>query len=527
MFKELTTDDILSIENFVRNDLPTLLKVALEENEATYTTVQKACFFGPYSAAPEMFRFSPGDTKLLIGMVRYVKRIVDEPEENAGLDHFTDVYLTDKKQLQHEKYLTKSVFGLVFGCLEHKTLLGDKLKELLFTRTKEFLCKHATEAIVQQRDLSLNMVEVLKNGDKIKAKVTCTFCKEDELGAVISVTFRPPGTWILSNLDAHLKKKHPNEIVASEVEPIDTTINESDDENHNVKTESVESFEPHNVEISGHTDGGHGGTDVNTSIECLESKFVQMTTNSSQSSAAVYTESCEDIIYGQLETQTMKMTKCTERNNENVLTNNFGFRQAKLKQEKAIRFCKMDSNGDCFFLATAHQLYKAKVGSGEHIQQAIQLRTEVVKHIKENFSSFFHDLKSRIDIARNATDSEIKTACLQFLDGKLCKPGTWAGMESIKAISDMKNVNIVVMNDDGTSHLPNHLKPEAIMTLQLFFGTATKKVAKTNKERVHYDSIVAIHSNRISSMAREIGEAEGHYTKFVAETAKSVNITIN
>lgn len=525
VFKELSTEDIVSIENFVRNDLPILLKAALDENGVTYTTAQKACFFGPYAAAPEMFRFSPGDSKLILNMVRYVKRIVDEPEENAGLEHFTDISALDKKELQYEKHLACSVFGLVFGHLERKPLLANQSKQALFVKVQELFSKYASDKAVQQRNLSLDMIEVQKDADKIKAKITCTFCKEGDLGAVVCIAFRPPGSWIMSNIDAHLKKKHPHCLVKSEGEPSGISNNESFDEtnaNMDVKS-SLEYPKDESVEASNQINGLT--MDINSSMRSLEGAFTEMSTNSKENHAGMDIKSYEDVIFDQLSVQSTRMTKSTTRNQDKLLTNSFGVRQAKVKQEKAIKFCKMAGNGDCFFLAVSHQLYNVKAGTEEHTQIAHSLRESVVNYIKqdEQFLNFLHDLKTRVGTDHNATDIEIKAECMNFLD-KLSKTGTWAGMESIRAISEMRNVNIVVMNDDGTSYLPNHFNPEANRTIMILFGTTNKKPAKTNMERDHYDSIVTVTSKKIELMSKEIDEAETRYTKFI--TAHPNNITI-
>lgn len=507
VFKDLTNEDIEQVETFVRNDFPKLLNAALEEHETVYTTTQKTSFFGPYAAAPEMFRFSPGDTKLLLNMVRHVKRVVDQPEENDGLEHFTNVSALDKKQANHEKQLCRSVLGLVFGQreaqLDHKALVVVQPQQSLFVKAQEIFSKYANNEIVQQRNLSVNMIQIQKEADKTKAKITCTFCKEGDLGAIVSITLRPPGTWIMSNLEKHLKKKHSNQAVKSEV---------------NIKS-STESLENKKVEASTSGNGEQDCANANSSIESLEEAFGSMSTHIGD--VTMGSGSCEDIIYDQLLIQSTKMNKAATRNEDKVLTSNFGLRQAKAKQEKGVKFCRMNSNGDCFFLAISHQLYSMKAGTEEHIQKALLLRKNVVKYIKqdEHFSNYLHDLKGRADIDRKATENDIKDACMQFLDEQLSKTGTWAGMESIKAVCEMQNVNIVVINDDGSSYLPNHLNPKAHKSLILLFGTTNKKSAKSNAERVHYDSIVAINPVKITLMAKEIDEAEGRYAKFVAETA--------
>lgn len=493
-FKDLVDADISRTETFVRNELPTLLKAAEDASKTPCDISEKACFFGPYAIIPEKFQFGPGDIKIIHGMARHVKRIVDEETENKGLEHFADMSMVSKKNSAYEKNLVQTVFGLAFGSQIKKRQTDDEnfinKQQILFKKAQAIFKKYESDEIVPIRPFLLNMVEVKSEKQKIKGTVMCTFCKETGSGGVVSVFWKSPGTWVVANLETHMKKKH-----------LDTDLHENPCP---IKISSKNSINVHN---------DHGDSNAISNDTCSYP--------ADSSTISLVVESCEDILYSQLSTQNIKMKNCSVRNKEKVITKNLGLHLGEARKTHATKYCKIPGNGDCFFLSIAHQLHNVVIGTEEHEQKALQLRQMVVAHIKqpENFSSYLHDLKNRIQIPKKASDSEINEACIIFLDNKLSKSGTWAGMESMRAISEIEKVNVVVLNDDGTSHLPSHFNKEANKCVMLLFGSATGKVAKTNMDRLHYDSIVGMDLSRISMMAKEITDAETKHMNFVGEAS--------
>lgn len=118
IFKELTEDDITSVQSYVQDDLLEILDLALVEidsNYADYNREYKVAFFGEFTSKPKEFIFLPDERETIMNMVRHVKDVVDQPTENAGLGHFADyrkVYTSDGASNLN---LMETVFGLVFG----------------------------------------------------------------------------------------------------------------------------------------------------------------------------------------------------------------------------------------------------------------------------------------------------------------------------------------------------------------------------------------------------------------------------
>lgn len=480
----------------MKNDLPGILDSALTEHGVQYTNKQKMCFFGSYASAPNRFRVELGEKKTFLSMVRHVKNVVDQPNENGGLSYFADkTKLPNKKS--YERNMISTVFGMVFGSLNEKRQieLADRaveLREDLFKKAKLVFTKFEE---IEEMDLpqmfAIDNVIVRIEADKTTGKVICPYCNKDDLIAEVSMFIKTSGKWVMANLNSHMIRKHckidkqprkfmpPKQtLLKLDIAPIDFNHNNGTLNKTNALDQSIE-------------------------------------------------ESIEDAVYKQLSAQCIKMTNIAINSREKIVSINFGLRPASSIEDRAIKYCRVSSNGDCFFLAAAHQLFGGKIGSKEHQNAALELRTQVVTYIKQesNFPRFIHVLKDRITYPPKATSEMIEIACAEFLD-ELSLSGCWGGQESIKAISELENINIIVFNDDESCNLPNHYNSKSNKSILLLFSAIQGKAADRNSDRNHYDSIIGMNSVKINVIARKIGEQEDRYLKFIEEASQLGDISL-
>lgn len=489
-FKDTTEDDITSVQSYVRDDLPIILDSALQDQGLNYDHRQKMCFFGAYASAPANFKFAPGDLKTISAMVRHVKSTVDSPAENEGLHHYANFGAVSRRELSYERNLIKTVFGYVFGSIREQISrgLGDnilKMQNDLFNKAKAMFDKFEAEEenAVILRTFMLNMVDVKMEGEKPKGSLKCIFCDANKLDSIVKVYWKSTNSWILANLNSHLRRNHLNKQMTitddtslEEIKPV--VVLKNDVQQNNVDDSTVESF--------------------------------------------------EDAIYSQMSVQFIKMSNAVVTNKDKVHSKNVSSRSSTTRKTKAMKLAKMAGNGNCFFLAAAHQLVNSQINTPEHENAAFNLRTEVVEYIKHpaHLPFFIHDLKNRITYDSGAEDEQIVNECLRFLDNNLSKSGCWAGMESIKAVSELKNINIIVVNDDGTAHLPNHFNPQFERSIIVLFSSLTGK-AKENSNRCHYDSVINIPSEIITKMSKDISIAEEQYSNFLKESEESIVVEIS
>lgn len=469
VFQDITEEDIRLVQEYVSNELPEHLETSLTENHLEYTPRQKACFFGSYVSAPTKFCFAPGERLMIMKMVRHVKEMVDK----HGLQHYADENIVPKRNL-FQISMIKSVFGLVYGF--HEKLNIEKVNNLVIdtTQHQNVLFEKAKAAFLQfqkedrqpKQEFTANMVEIKTEGDKIKGKVSCIFCEGKNL---LSVFCKSSGNWVLTNLTSHLNKQH------------------SKQDNDIVKRCEMLTINEEKANTVADNDDG------------------------ARSNQSIAENQMSDILFTQISAQCIKMENTVSQYSEKTQS-----KRIKLATRKSVnvKYCPIPGDGNCLFSGIVHQLFNTSLVSVDHKQKTQILRKEVVSYIKEHLDEFIYNLKNRIS-SKNATD--IAQACNAFLDDQLSMPGFWGGMESIKAISEIHKVNIIVMNEIGTSNLPNYFHSGANRSIMLLFGNANGKLCKNNAERTHYDSIVHISQEKITEIANELCNAEIKHEKFLKE----------
>lgn len=458
------------------NELPGCLETLLTENQLEYTHKQKVCFFGSYASIPSKFCFAPGERLMILKMVRHVKEMVDK----QGLQHYADESIVPRRSLLQIS-MFNSVFGLVYGV--HETPKVEKTNKLvidtahhqniLFEKAMAAFSQFQKKDLQPKREFSVNMVEIKTDGDKIKGKVSCIFCEGNNL---LSVFHKTTGNWVLTNLTAHINNKHlkqENENIVKRCEML--TIN---------------------------TDGDGDADDKADSSELTEHQM-------------------SDALFTQISTQCIKMENTVSRSSENTQSKRFKITARKFA---TVKYCQIPADGDCLFSSVVHQLFNTSIASADHKQKTQDLRKEVVNYINEHLNDFIHSLKNRIP---SGSSIDILQSGKAFLNDQLSIPGFWGGMESIKAISKIHKVNIIVMNDCGSSNLPNYFNIDANRSIMLLFGNANGKPCKNNVERTHYDSIIHIPQEKITEIANELCNAELKHEKFLKEAQSSEVIELN
>lgn len=461
------------VQEYVSNELPGCLETLLTENQLEYTHKQKVCFFGSYASIPSKFCFAPGERLMILKMVRHVKEIVDK----QGLQHYADESIVPKKSLLQIS-MVNSVFGLVYGV--HEKLNVEKTNKLvidtaqhrniLFEKAMATFSQFQKKDLQSKREFSVNMVEIKTDGDKIKGKVSCIFCDGNNL---LSVYCKTNGNWVLTNLTSHVNNKHLKQV-----------------------NEIVKRCEMLTINTDGDADDEAG------SSELTEHQM-------------------SDALFTQISTQCIKMENTVSRSNEKTQSKRF---KIAARKYATVKYCQIPADGDCLFSGVVHQLFNTSIASADHKQKTQDLRKEVVKYIKEHLNDFIHSLKNRIP---SGSSIDIAQSGETFLNDQLSMPGFWGGMESIKAISKIHKVNIIVINDCGSSNLPNYFNIDANRSIMLLFGNANGKPCNNNVERTHYDSIIHIPQEIITEIANELCNAELKHEKFLKEAQSNEVIELN
>lgn len=162
-------------------------------------------------------------------------------------------------------------------------------------------------------------------------------------------------------------------------------------------------------------------------------------------------------------------------------------------------------DGNCLFSALAHQLFGNAISSKKHEDETKKLRSAVVNHIllPENFSLFEFALQERVKEIKNEDSiTDFTTECKLYVRHVLSRSGKFGGLESIKAVSDMYKVNVLVFDGNDSCHIIRGSAKNYNRTILIAYRLTNN--ATGEKNRMHYDSISDIDSKSIFASADTI-----------------------
>ncbi|XP_055296719.1 uncharacterized protein LOC129565646 [Sitodiplosis mosellana] len=157
---------------------------------------------------------------------------------------------------------------------------------------------------------------------------------------------------------------------------------------------------------------------------------------------------------------------------------------------KSIGVAQIPGDGNCLFAAMAHQLFYSH--SRDLARQAARLRAEVVSHIKANFDRYKPAIEGRIYEEQESrsgmklTEQQVNAKVKSFLSDSLSKSGYYGGYESLSAISEIYNVNILLFRENDDFRFVNEFN-------NAYEGFACVAYRSNGYGRYnHYDSVVSI-----------------------------------
>lgn len=516
IFKEISENDIMGVEKYAREDLPSLLDAALSEANKTYGHKQKSWFFGPFAPMPSKFYVTGGERKLIDRAVQVVKKVVGEPETTAGLEYFgKERFYTMKDKVPYERNMNDTIFGLVFGDEREiqKAEATKNLKQIqkaLFARIKPILERFESDEVHALRSFTLDSVKVSLNDTGIpQCSIQCSFCDECRLNDIkIFYKNSGSGSWIFSNLLSHLERCH--------------TTNDSDIFENFEDADNSDVLNPPKIKRIRHA--RQKQTSNSKKKKANERSESSMTIELQIQPDLPKCAELENAVYFQMKQQIIKMGNCAAKNDDECAETVLDTAKKGSKTSKTIKYCQVFANGDCFFLSISHQVVGFKIGSDQHIQHATELRQKVVHHMKEHFERFKQALKGRVyDKRVTGADDDIDKRCHDFIKTYITKPPIWGGSEAFAALSEILKVNIIVINDNGTCNIPNYFDVKNEKSLLLFFqGWSREK--NHNVDRIHYDSIVSLSDIKLKEFAKELSNMEIRHQEFVSNDISHISV---
>lgn len=493
-FKTIDEDDINYVENFMKTDLLQYFAPRQQSTpktngvddddceEADLSEDEKQYFFGIFSSNPSKFVFLRGERKMLNALADHVRSV---EATSVGLKYFQfNADGTDKMKISW-KGTFQSKVGMHFG--DKKQLVKQKkvitknsaedLKIDLFDKFKKFVHQNYSNVV---SGLSPGMVEIKMLPDNgIDAKVQCVICLELGQTKKYSIFCQVSPTskcWVFSNLKRHMDKHNKDN------HQLNRDAEHVADGHNSLFSENIENCEEED-DTSSHGENGIGH---------------------------------QDLIYTQLSVQNLKMKNAISMHKET--TENITIDLSD-HVDGSIGVTKIKTDGNCLFSALAHQLYYVKVNSKEHQNATKEVRQKSSTFIKENYNSFANAIKGRIfdRLSKNEENAvKLKTGeikidqeCSIFLNHCLPKQGFWGGFESLKAISQIYEINILVFSENSGYYFADRFNAGYDRSVFIAFRNVNElgeNQAAADMEKNHYDSVVDVCPELISECSKGCAE---------------------
>lgn len=518
-FRKVNEDIIKKVEDFVKNDLTNVITMWKGKG----IEIKNSDFYGElFENNPEQFEFTIGDRLQIEAIVEFVKSKYDENDlKFSGAHHF----LPDKPK-KNQKQKTKQVTPYsYFG--ENDENRPPNFSEIPADNCKTKLIEKITKMYIKHghidAKLENELVSIERDGEgKIRALITCVLCATNKSnrfvirskGNVLSCSGDP--YWVLSNYEKHVKlhlKKMTN--VTTEFETQNLSLDdqqlENDESDYDKRTSMSDSNEMHvsNETINDVDDewvdlpsGDEYAAGIEDSIEIME--FTP------EETVPLTYADLESLIYKQISTQLIQIQQICLKNNEKQLKMDFQLENLTY----TLHMAEIAGDGSCLFRAVDHQINKSKLNKRAQNTATNQLRKRVVAHIKEHEILFESELMGSV-YDRNERNGKnvqnMKDACHNFLYYDLPKSSCWAGSESIKAISRLYLVNVLIIRDDGCIYFSNGFDCNFKNTIILAHTSSTDEQNTTKREKPkpkpnHYDSVVYIEPDDILELSKRLAD---------------------
>lgn len=435
-FKSITDAEIEAIEDFIKkNAFEYLTKEFCDvsvnnEYEVDINDELLIDYFGPlYAHNTTSFQFRPGDKIRIKEIVNYVKNKVDEGGANKNLIFFAN------KQLLSQQRRKKNNNAHIHKKMSKVTEFDEnELKRKLIEKVVPYF---------NQTDIDENQCgEMVKlhigNAGKVYGDIFCAICKMEQRKnkkakrVYFNCDGKSKGVWVLSNFVKHLETVHKLSVQHKQ-KPNASKLN--------ANTDAVADHQSSNIKTESDVEKKNEGNDASLIVvddEELKSK-IQLNKNSDTPA----------LLYKQISAQTTKVMTAVYKNGENQSQMAYAVNESR----KNLMVATIAKDGNCMLGSAVHQLFCYPLNSKLHKDATKRLRADVVAHIldQKNFSFYLHSLKDRVYEEKNANQiTDIEVECKMFVRYTLAQNRFWAGTETLLAISELYETNVIVFNEDGS-----------------------------------------------------------------------------
>lgn len=500
---KINDDDLKDIENFIRNELYDVFKEKCQQRNVEFNEKDMEHFYGCFQSSTSNFRFLSGEKKLIQVLAEYAKEIHETDKiKNTNSFEMPCNYKFSRKDTNFFP------FGLYFGKSESRIKSSKNLIEMADVfelskpeNMKDVICRRLNDmiktlGIPNENLFSNDSVKIINRGNKLQSNITCALCKLDSKVKTIiaQAETRNNSTaihWNFGNLKKHIKKMHKAYIdeMCENYPPLN-----SDDESIKPKrmkkklTASHSNFTTLELKI-----------EPTVEMNCEDDQIEHGSKSTEDGEKLQISDGnvnlCEDfekLVYKQMAAQNLFICEKNLLNSDSA--ENMDYIISK-NISTTLKLSKIAADGNCLFGALSHQIFGWKIGSKDHRLSTSELRDACVKRIKDKFEEYESWFKGTVD---DCTENE----CKFYLNFCLPKDGCWAGSESIKAISDIYKINIIIFNENDTFYFHHNFNPDYTRCVAIAYRKYHD--TKSMKDRNHYDSVVEMNSGDLYKCAKKL-----------------------
>lgn len=492
LFEKLDDNDINAVEEFVRNDLLDILlddEQPVDGSEVLLDDEQMKNYFGElYASSPSKFRFMPGDRKFIKLIQNQIQLDIKKKGRKRALSCYTDESVHAQKlrrkrlinvKTENETKTDPSIDSGEVGNSDLGTI--DMLATMLYTRIQNKLAQLRFPPSTLT-EFNKTFVSVVKNVDgNIDASVVCFACylqsetKENvHQCSVFLRTRNGKQSWVISNFTKHLNNKHK-------------------DIQHSVVVQNLATDED---SIVNYYSSAQNLSNQNISLDSIEAFCDNDEINLAR---------MEKTFNMQISKQVIKMWEIAVMNSEDTDSVQSVCRDGSILSVEVV---PMPKDGDCLYSAIIHQQCAGGLSIEDQTRSIQSLRADVVAHIQEHFDEFLHELRGHVYELKDRGYYEaynleqfdnLDDACSHFLSNWLNLPGVWDGSESLKAITRILNVNIIIFNENGPINLVSNAQQINDRTIAIAYRLSNSEDGYYN----HYDSVCNINADNIYLAGKE------------------------
>lgn len=503
----LTEEDINQVEQYVRDEglerLEKQLKKKIDQT-ADFLLYEDQCtdtFGESHAMDPANFRFEIGDKKL----IRFLRDHLIKNKDEKGVKYLRRFRkkknVVGRKKMDMAKHVSgkSKVQNPIDSSITNSVVDDDdgdpdgqcqELRAQLFQNLNKYLKSFAIDEAVLQK-FSLNNVSVSIVDGAINGEVYCFVCENEQNARIKKrkttgkkvhcVVTGNTRSWVCSNFGKHLKNSHKMQQSQQTEETSLCQLDSNGGENLSVSS----NYSKQAIESINHSDDQHDekfALEKNFTIEFVDVPVDQSSSKSNN----------ENILFQQVSTQIRKMFEATVSNEDDTEKVFYNLLEP---DSLCLNVALIPKDGDCLFRSIVHQLHCQKIRSDEQYNATQCLRRSVVEHITKNYSRYEPALKNRVyelkpldEIAN--MDKERK----HILKNCLPRRSYWGGFETLMAVTEMYNVNILVFNEHGVCYFINGFNQAFTRTLLLAYrlkNTDSNDESENENDelRNHYDSI--------------------------------------